>query len=85
MSDSSRHKLREILKPLKPTWEEVQKSFGDANSTLDVKGWSSSEKIRGYRCYWNGEQLLRTNGTKMNVPEELKAIFPSEPLDIIIT
>ncbi len=50
-------------------------------SGQDVSGWWLSEKLDGWRCFWNGADFISRSGEVFNAPEWFKAGMPSQPLD----
>jgi DNA ligase 1 len=56
------------------------------NELIDPKGWLASEKLDGFRSYWNGRQLFSRNkdgglGNVFHAPSWFIKDFPNEPLD----
>jgi DNA ligase 1 len=55
------------------------------NGHSNPKGWLVSEKLDGYRCIWNGKNLVGRSGNGLgsiiDCPEWFTKGFPSEPLD----
>jgi DNA ligase-1 len=53
----------------------------DWDSQQDVTGWWISEKYDGFRCYWDGQQLLSRNGLVFTAPGWFTRDLPDVPLD----
>lgn len=47
----------------------------------DVSGWWVSEKLDGWRCYWDGSQFITRQGNPLNAPDWFTAGMPAQPLD----
>eukprot|EP01124_Arcella_intermedia_P022224 TRINITY_DN3269_c0_g1_i22.p1 TRINITY_DN3269_c0_g1~~TRINITY_DN3269_c0_g1_i22.p1 ORF type:complete len:519 (-),score=97.69 TRINITY_DN3269_c0_g1_i22:307-1863(-) len=45
---------------------------------LDPTGWFISEKLDGYRAFWNGSQLFSKNGKSLAVPSPLLESLPKD-------
>lgn len=50
-------------------------------SGQDVSGWWYSEKLDGWRAYWDGRSFISRQGEVFNAPDWFKAGMPSQPLD----
>ena len=47
----------------------------------DVSGWLMSEKLDGWRAFWNGTDFVTREGNVLNAPEWFKAGMPAMMLD----
>lgn len=47
----------------------------------DYSNWYLSEKLDGYRCFWNTKNFISRNGNIFNVPNEIKNKMPNIFLD----
>jgi DNA ligase 1 len=47
----------------------------------DVSGWWLSEKLDGFRCYWDGSRFLSRDGLEFEVPAWFRAGMPRQALD----
>jgi len=52
-----------------------------SNGRVDPTGWYMSEKLDGYRAYWDGTDLWTRGGHLINVPLDFKACLPKVELD----
>lgn len=53
----------------------------DWSSTVDPTGWYMSEKLDGYRAFWDGTDLWTRGGHLINAPLGFKACLPKVELD----
>ena len=51
------------------------------NRDINPAGWWVSEKLDGYRAYWDGTRLLSREGNLIKAPEFFTRNFPKIPLD----
>jgi DNA ligase 1 len=50
-------------------------------SGQDVAGWWASEKLDGFRCYWDGSRFLSRDGLEFEAPAWFRAGMPRKALD----
>lgn len=48
---------------------------------IDVRGYFASEKFDGYRAIWTGSNFTSRNGNTFEVPDWMKRLMPTQPLD----
>ena len=48
---------------------------------IDVTGYFASEKFDGYRAVWTGDKFISRGGNTFEVPDWMKDLMPTEPLD----
>jgi DNA ligase-1 len=48
---------------------------------VDLAGWWMSEKLDGFRAYWDGKGFLSRLGNKIHAPDWFMANLPDVPLD----
>eukprot|EP01124_Arcella_intermedia_P027633 TRINITY_DN5449_c0_g2_i2.p1 TRINITY_DN5449_c0_g2~~TRINITY_DN5449_c0_g2_i2.p1 ORF type:complete len:371 (-),score=109.93 TRINITY_DN5449_c0_g2_i2:114-1226(-) len=53
---------------------------GQAWNGEDPTGWIISEKLDGFRAFWNGSKLFTKNGNEFSVPLEFVQGFPRDVL-----
>jgi DNA ligase 1 len=51
------------------------------DESINPAGYWMSEKLDGYRAYWDGKRLLSRNGNVINCPKEFTESFPDFALD----
>eukprot|EP01124_Arcella_intermedia_P027360 TRINITY_DN5339_c0_g3_i1.p1 TRINITY_DN5339_c0_g3~~TRINITY_DN5339_c0_g3_i1.p1 ORF type:complete len:295 (-),score=48.24 TRINITY_DN5339_c0_g3_i1:43-927(-) len=50
----------------------------DWNGEQDLTGWYISEKLDGFRAFWDGSKLISKNGNPLSVPLEFTRCLPSD-------